>query len=263
MALNDTQIGDAAAFILRARASGEPYDAIPDACRPETVFDGMKISERIADQLGRRTVAWKAGFSAPKQMADLGTASPPWGRLFEGMIYDSPASLPGRAYRQPLMEAEVAFRLGAALPSRTEGYSRDEVLAAVASAHIAIEGADVRFRDGFAAGLPSIVADSFAVQALVIGPEISDWQARDLNTLAVELEVDGDVKGKAFEGDARCRPIEVLVAMANDLSTRGLGFAAGQYVTTGAAAAPTLATPGQSVVARFAGIGDVVARLAV
>lgn len=263
MPLDAARIEEAAAFILRARASGEPYDALPEACRPATVFEGMKISERIADQLGRRTVAWKAGFSAPKQMADLGTTSPPWGRLFEGMLYESPASLPGRAYRQPLMEAEVAFRLGSALPSRAKGYTKDEVLDAVASAHLAIEGADVRYRDGFAAGLPSIVADSFAVQALVIGPEIPDWRSRDLDTLPVELEIDGEVKGKAFEGDARCRPVEVLVAMANDFSTRGLGFAAGQYVTTGAAAAPTLATPGQTVVARFPGIGEVVVQLAV
>lgn len=263
MALDEAKIGEAAAFLLRERASGEPYAPIPAECRPATVEDGMRISEKIAHQFGRRTVAWKAGFSSPKQMADLGAASPPWGRMFEGMVYESPATLPGRVYRQPLMEAEVAFRLGTDLPPRSGGYTPAEVADAVASAHIAIEGADVRFRDGLAAGLPSIIADSFAVQALVIGPPIAGWREIDLNTLAVELLVDGEVRGTAFAGDARCRPFDVLVAMANDLASRGLGFEAGQFVTTGAAATPSLAGRGQAVVARFAGIGDVVADLAV
>lgn len=263
MPLNDAKIEQAAAFILRARASGEPYDAIPEDFRPATVPDGMKIAEAIADQLGRRTIAWKAGFSSPKQMADFGVAAPPWGRLFDGMLYDSPAALPGRAFRQPMMEAEVAFRLGSDLPPRDRGYAADEIADAVASAHIVIEGADVRFRDGLAAGLPSIVADSFAAQSLVIGPEIVAWREIDLNALPVELLIDDEVKGTAFEGDARCRPVEVLVAMVNDFSARGLAFEAGAYITTGAAATPSLAQPGQTVVARFAGIGEVVAELAV
>lgn len=263
MALGDSGIEGAAGYILSARASGEPYAAIPDDCRPASIEDGMAIAERIAAKLGRRTVAWKAGFSSPKQMRDLGLTSPPWGRMFDGMVFESPASLPGRVYRQPLMEAEIAFRLGKSLPARDGGYRADEIADAVYSAHIAIEGADVRFRDGLAAGLPSIVADSFAVQALVIGPEIAGWRDLDLNVLPVELLVDGEVAGTAFEGETRCRPFEVLCAMANDLSARGLGFAEGEYVTTGAAATPSLASPGQSVLARFDGIGDVVAELSV
>lgn len=263
MALNDAKVEEAAAFILRARASGEPYDPIPEACRPRDIADGTRIAERIADQLGRRTVAWKAGFSSPKQMTELGVTAPPSGRLFDGMLHDLPASLPGRAFRQPMMEAEVAFLLGADLPPRPEGHSEAEVLAAIATAHIVIEAADVRFRDGLGAGLPSIVADGFAGQALVIGPAIEDWRKRDLDTLPVELLVDDEVAGTAFEGDARCRPLAVLVAMTADLGGRGIGFHAGEIVTTGAAAQPALAQPGQRVVARFPGIGEVVAELTV
>lgn len=263
MGLNDAKIEQAAAFILRSRASGEPYEPIPEECRPADVADGMRIAEKIANQLNRRTVAWKAGFSSPKQMAELGAAAPPSGRLFEGMLYESPAALPGPAFRQPLMEAEVAFRLGTELPARAQGYSDDEIRDAVAAAHIVIEGADVRFRDGLGAGLPSVIADSFAAQSLVIGPEIASWTEIDLAALPVEVLVDDEVAGTALEGDARCRPFEVLVALVNDLTGRGIGLGAGEFVTTGAAAAPSPAQPGQKVVARFAGIGEVVAELSV
>jgi 2-keto-4-pentenoate hydratase len=263
MALNEAKIEEAASWLLSARASGEPFGGIPEEFRPATIAEGMRVSEEIAGRLGRRTVAWKAGFSSPAQMTEFGLSSPPWGRFFEGMVYESPAELPARMFTQPLMEAEVAFRLGADLRPRDGGYSADEVLDAVAAAHIAIEGADVRFRDGLGAGLPSIVADSFAAQSFIAGPEIADWRSRDLNTLSVELIVDDEVKGSAFEGDARCRPVEVLVALANDFAARGIALETGQYLTTGAAAVPSLAQPGQRVVARFDSIGDVVAELSV
>lgn len=263
MALNDAKVEEAAAFLLSARASGEPYDPIPADCRPDSVADGMRIAERIAEQLGRRTVAWKAGFSSPKQMADLGVTSPPWGRLFEGMVHESPAILHARAFRQPLMEAEVAFRFGGDLPAAADGLSDDDILDAIAAAHVAIEAADVRFRDGLGAGLPSIVADSFAGQALVVGPEIDGWRNRDLDTVPVELLVDDEIAGAAFEGEARCRPVAVLLAMVRDLASRGIGLHAGDVLTTGAAAAPALAQPGQRIVARFPDIGDVVVELSV
>ena len=263
MALNDAKVEQAAAFILRARASGEPYDPIPEDCRPASVADGMRIAEYLAEQLGRRTAAWKAGFSSPKQMADLGVTVPPSGRLFEGMLHDSPAALPARAFRQPLMEAEVAFRFGADLPARAGGCTDDEILAAVGAAHIVIEAADVRFRDGLGAGLPSIIADGFAGQALIIGPEIENWRNRDLDTLPVELVVDDEVAGTAFVGDTRCRPVAVLTSMVRDLTAKGVGFDAGQVLTTGAAATPAPAQPGQRIVARFPDIGEVVVELTV
>ncbi len=263
MAFNEAKVEEAASWLLNARAFGEPFSVIPEEFRPGTIADGMRVSEEIARRMGRRTLAWKAGFSSPGQMTEFGLSSPPWGRLFEGMIHESPMELPARIFIQPLMEAEVAFRLGTDLRPRNGGYSADEVLDAVAAAHIAIEGANVRFRDGLGAGLPSIVADSFAAQSFIVGPEIVDWRSQDLNTLAVELIVDDKVKGSAFEGDARCRPVEVLFALANDFSARGISMEKGQYVTTGAAAAPILAQPGQRVVASFGDIGEVVAKLSV
>ena len=43
--------------------------------------------------------------------------------------------------------------------------------------------------------------------------------------------------------------------------SRGFGLEAGQVVTTGAAAAPTPASPGQTTTVRFGDIGEVVAIL--
>ena len=62
-------------------------------------------------------------------------------------------------------------------------------------------------------------------------------------------------------GDERCDPLAVLHAMANDFSRRPDGLRAEQIITTGTATPATQIQPGQTAVARFAGIGDVVAAL--
>ncbi len=260
--LTDAQVQEAADFLLATRATGGSIDPIPEGCRPATIADGCRVSEVVARGLNKRPVGWKAGASSPAAMRELGSDAPPSGPLYDGMLRDSPAQLRAADYQTCVIEAEIAFRLAHDLPPRDAPYTEDEVRDAVASAHIAIEAPNVRFAAGREIGLPSIIADGFAAQSLVIGPAIERWREDDLTKLDVELLFDGDVIARGFEGDARCDPLAVLRAVANDLSRRGMGLAAGQVVTTGAAAPATPAQPGQTAIARFAGIGDVVATLA-
>lgn len=259
--LADEQVEAAATFLRGALARGGPLPAIPEACRPLSIDDANRIAERLRGNAGGRPEGWKAGASSAAQLRDLGAQTPPTAPLFAGVIRDSPADLDAGAYQLCVMEAEVAFRMAADLPPRGTPYSMDEVRAAVDTAHIVIEAANFPFADGPAVGMPSIIASGFAVAALVIGPEIGDWRERDLHALDVELLLDDEVAAAGLDGDARCDPLGVLLAMANDFSARGFGLEAGQMVTTGAAATPTPAKPGQTTVARFAGIGDVVAKL--
>ena len=260
--LTDDQVADAVAFLAQARARGGPLPAFPEACRPATIGDAYRIAQATRSPADTRPDGWKAGASSAAQMRDAGLATPPVAPLFPGVLCESPADLDGATYHLCIMEAEVAFRLAAGLPSRPAPYTMLEVRDAVAGAHLVIEAVNFPFADGPAVGLPSIVAGGFAVGSLVVGPSIDDWAARDLKTLDVELLIDGECVARGLEGDARCDPLGVLLAMANDLSARGFGLEAGQIVTTGAAAAPTPARPGQTAVVRVAGVGEVVARLA-
>ena len=57
-------------------------------------------------------------------------------------------------------------------------------------------------------------------------------------------------------------PLEILSAAVNEIGARGMTVAAGQVVTTGAAALYQPASAGQTATVRFAGIGDVVMELA-
>ena len=259
--LTDDQVANAVAFLARARASEAPLPAFPEDCRPTTIDDAYRIAQATRSPADERPDGWKAGASSPAQVRDAGLATPPVAPLFAGVLRASPADLDGAKYHLCVIEAEVAFRLAAGLPARAGPYTMAEVRDAVGDAHLVIEAVNFPFADGPSVGLPSIVASGFAVGNLIIGPTIDDWAARDLRTLDVELLIDGERVARGLQGDARCDPLGVLLAMANDLSARGFGLEAGQVVTTGAAAAPTPARPGQTAVVRSAGVGEVVARL--
>lgn len=262
MPLTDAQVEAAATHLEEGFAAGLPLAAIPEDVRPTSIADADRIATRLRRGASGPLDGWKAGASSPAQMRDLGVSTPPVAPLPQGVVVASPANLDASTYFLPIMEAEVAFRLAADLPPRDTPYSAEEVSDAVASAHIAIEAANFPFADGPAAGMPSIIAAGFAVAYLVVGPEIEGWRDRDLRALEVQLLLDGEVAATGLEGDARCDPFGVLVAMANDLASRGSPLEAGQVVTTGAAAPPTPAQPGQTVTVRFGDIGEVVARLA-
>ena len=121
--LTDDQVADAVAFLAQARARGGPLPAFPEACRPATMGDAYRIAQATRSPANERPDGWKAGASSAAQLRDAGLATPPVAPLFPGVLCESPADLDGATYHLCIMEAEVAFRLGAGLPSRPAPYT--------------------------------------------------------------------------------------------------------------------------------------------
>ena len=103
--------------------------------------------------------------------------------------------------------------------------------------------------------MPSMAADGVGNQALIIGPEIDDWQSKELVALDCEILIDGESVAEGREG--RPNPTEILVATVNEINNRGMTVSAGEVITTGAAAVFVPGLAGQEVTIRFPGIGDV------
>ena len=130
------------------------------------------------------------------------------------------------------VEAEIAVRMGRDLPGRPEGYSRAEVVAAIESAHPAIELLQSRFVDVEAVPKLSALADSLSHWGLVVGAAIPGWAAVDLAGEEVAVLVDGVVV-KRGRGNPAGDMIRLVVWLANEGALWAGGLRAGQYVTTG------------------------------
>ncbi|MCY3734520.1 MAG: hypothetical protein OXG42_09600 [Chloroflexi bacterium] len=243
-ALTDAQVTEAADFLDEATANGLPLPAIPDSCRPETAGDGGRIYWERWSRDPKPAVAWKAAVIEGNMVL---------APFFEGMVLDSPASMPGDGFVTCILEAEVAFRLGRDFAPTDGGHSEDSVLGGVSDAYIVIEAPNNRF--GGAPEFPSMAADGVGNHALTIGPEIDDWQSKELVALDCAILINGESVAEGREG--RPNPTEILVATVNEINNRGMTVSAGEVITTGAAAVYVPGLAGQEVTIRFPGIGDV------
>jgi 2-keto-4-pentenoate hydratase len=238
--------------------AGTVLDALPDGLRPATRAEGYAVQAHLEARSLSPLFGWKIAATSAAGQAHINVDGPLAGRLLAEMVAEDGAALPFGANRMRVAEAEFAFRMGRDLPPRRAGappYAVEEVLAAVASLHPAIEVPDSRFADFASAGGPQLIADNACAHQFVLGPATDvDWQGMDLAAHPVRGSVDGaaaEGRGANALGDPRL----ALAWLVNELSGLGVTLAAGQVVTTGTCVAPMPVAPGVEVAADLGILG--------
>ena len=100
--------------------------------------------------------------------------------LAESVVPDG-AVVPLAGNLMRVAELELAFRMATDLSPRAAPYGVDEVLAAVATLHPAIEIPDSRYEDFCAVGAPQLIADNACGHRFMLGPAATfAWRGRDL-----------------------------------------------------------------------------------
>jgi 2-oxo-3-hexenedioate decarboxylase len=152
------------------------------------------------------------------------------------------------------VEPEIVFVMGERLAG--PGMTADRALDAVARVHAGAEVIDSRYRDfRFTAG--DVIADNASSGAYLVSPLGLRPDAIDLPGEAVRVEVDGALVYEGSGADVLGHPAEALALAVNELARRGLAIEAGSTVLTGGMTDAVEATPGSTVVCRFATLGDV------
>jgi 2-oxo-3-hexenedioate decarboxylase len=247
----------AAAALIQARLEYKVLDTFPGGAFPADTDEAYAVLDSIAAQMGVAIGGWKAALTNDAIMKKMGTTSPACGPVFQPYIMASPKllSLPAESRRG--LECEFAFRMGGNLPPRQDPYTDDEVLAAAASLHPAIEVVDTRVRNGMDHGAVAIIADHCANAAFVYGEGEADWRGLDLAAHRVTLTVDGEEAVIGVGSEVLGDPRNSLVWVANFLRARGKGLKAGDWVTTGSTMGIYPAPPGITAIADFGSLGKV------
>jgi 2-keto-4-pentenoate hydratase len=231
--------------------------SLPDDLVPHDLEAATAIQDKLSKHLDLECVGWKLALTSAAGQAREGFERPFTGRLFRGFVRRSPAEYAPGSFRQPLLEAEIAFRMARGLPSTGRTFEETEVLDAVDSAFVGIEVADVRYAARWPFAMPLLAADNGAAGGFVVGPDIPDWRERDLSLIEGSMEINGKHAAGNLAGNERTNAIAALAWAANELAHRGYGLRPGDLVTTGSATVPTRCDAGTTAVARFAGIGEV------
>jgi 2-keto-4-pentenoate hydratase len=244
----EKELMSAAGMLLDARRTNTPIDDLPVALRPANLEEAYFIQGRIALAYGE-IGGWKVG-------APTADASPMFAPMPRAWIASNDAQLDGK-HRFRGLEAEIAFLMGKDLPPREKAYSRDEVVAAIASCHPAIEVIESGLTDPLKAEKLSMIADLQMHGAFVYGAAVANWQRIDFSKEHVVLAVDGVVRVERTGSNTSGDLMRLLPWLANEGAARTGGLKAGQWVTTGSWTGLSLGTAGSHVDVTFSTAGEV------
>lgn len=246
----EQQLIEASNLLLDARRTLSPIADLPAELRPASTAEVNFLQNRIAEAYGE-VGGWKVGAGS----LEATPAAAPMPRIWIG---PTGSLLAAAGHRFRGLEAEVAFLLGHDLPARETPYTYDEVYAAVASCHPALEVLESGLVDPTDATLRmSKDGDLQMHGGFIFGPAYADWKSVDFSQEHVVLSVDGVVRVEATGSNTSGNLLRLLPWLANEGSARTGGLFAGQWITTGSWTGYTLAMAGSRVDVRFSTIGDV------
>ena len=240
--LRDAYIGPA---VPPLRDGLEPTDA-------DGAYAVQTINTRFWEAQGRRIVGRKAGLTAKAVQTQLGVDQPDFGVLFDDMKVADGGSLDPAKTLQPKAEAEIAFVLGADLPDPDT--TVEQVAAAVATVHAAIEIVDSRIAD-WKITFADTVADNGSSAFFVLADKGLALAGLDLEGAAMEMDVGGKTASTGIGAAALGNPLNAAAWLAQTLAARGEPLKAGDVLLAGALGPMVALTPGDHVEARIAGIG--------
>ncbi|HZL25792.1 MAG TPA: 2-keto-4-pentenoate hydratase, partial [Acidobacteriaceae bacterium] len=171
-------------------------------------------------------------------------------------------TLSGERFMFRGLEAEIAFLVGEDLPPRATPYTREEVLAAMASCHPAIEELESAFVDPLTTTRNCQLADLQMHGGFIYGSAFADWRQADFSKEHVTLAVDGSVRVERTGSNTSGDLLRLLPYLANEGAARTGGLRRGQWITTGSWTGNTLGFAGSTVDVEFSTAGNVSLRFA-
>lgn len=153
------------------------------------------------------------------------------------------------------VEPEIAFVLGADLPARAEGYTADEVDAAIKGCHMALELMQARYCEYPDVSFFEKLADGMVNQGLYLGPEIEKSKAYAASEISIIFDQESgkqEMQG-SHPNELPYKPVQWMI---NFMSQRGISFKAGQAFITGSYAGIVEVDFNQETTISYAGLGE-------
>ena len=247
---------ETAAQLLRQAYTAGALPPLRDYLEPVDIAGAYAVQEintRFWQAQGRTIVGRKAGLTAKAVQTQLGVDQPDFGVLFADMDVPDCGHLDPARCLQPKAEAEIAFVLGADLPSPDT--TAEEVAAAVATAHAAIEIVDSRIAD-WKITFSDTVADNGSSAFFVLAGEGKPLDELDLYTAGMVMEVNGQIASVGAGAAALGHPLNAAAWLARTLAARGEPLKAGDILLAGALGPMVALQDGDHVVARVGGLGS-------
>lgn len=259
MALHPDDILQLAQSLWRAEQAREPIAPL-STHRPDlSEADAYRIAAARLQLSTRKTTGYKLGYTSEAMRRQMNISTPNYGVLTDDMLVIG-GELPYDELIHPLVEPEIAIRLQKDLP-QTYKHDKDSVMAARPEFMPAIEVCDTRYLAYKFAAVDNI-ADNSSASRYVLGPPFPISAETDLETLNIELWIDGEMKDQGVGANALGNPLLAVAWLADRLSMENKALKAGDVILTGGLTKGYLVQRGQAVISQVPGIAKASVRFA-
>lgn len=240
---------NAAQRLVEAREKACPMDALPADLAPTSVQQAYAVQDEII-RLSGETGGWKV---APRPNGGEFLCSP----IPRDFFVREGTRIARQDFIAPEAEIEIAVQFGRDLPQRSDSYSVEEVTAAIASCHPAIEILSSRFQNRRAANQLSNIADLQSCGSVVVGNACTDWKRIEMSAVPLTISIDGRQAGTTPGGASSHHVLAALTWLANHSANRNGGLKKDQIVITGARVGPISVRGGEQIVGTCGALGNV------
>ncbi len=260
MALAQDVIEKLAARLEEAYKNTQAIVKITDEYPDLTLEDAYKIQYLLRQRKitqGHKIIGLKMGLTSWAKMKQMGVSSPSYAFLSDDYSIPEGAAIPCAELIHPRVEAEIAFVTKK--PIQGPGCHIATVLAATDYVIPALEIIDSRY-ENFRFDLPSVIADNASSARFVVGGISREVDGLDLKTIGVVLEKNGEVVETGAGAAVLGHPAASVAMLANMLAARGESIPEGCLILTGGITAAVAAKAGDTLSARYQGLGSVSVR---
>jgi 2-keto-4-pentenoate hydratase len=155
------------------------------------------------------------------------------------------------------VEAEFIFSLGADAPATKIHWQVEEARKLVHSLHVGVETAGSPLSNINELGPLAIVSDFGNNSGVIVGPLVSDWCSRPLQSIPSETFIEGISVGRGSAASVPGDPLAALAFALSRCARLGRPLKRGDLISTGATTGVHQIRQGQSARLRFGEFGEI------
>jgi 2-oxo-3-hexenedioate decarboxylase len=253
--MEQQKISSIAEFLINAELEKKEVIRITEST-PLTIEEAYNIQERLVElklEEGYRIVGPKMGLTSRAKMEQMGVEEPIYGHVFDYMV-NSGGELSMSELIHPKVEAEIAFVLGQDIEG--PNVTGTDILVATDYVLPALEIIDSRYKD-FKFTLTDVIADNASSSRVIFGTEMKHPDKLELDLVGTTLSINGELKDCGTGAAVLGHPAESVAMLANMLSRKGRKLHKGDIILAGAITGAFMINAGDSVLAKFDGLGTV------
>ncbi|MCB2013220.1 MAG: hypothetical protein KDF64_21965 [Geminicoccaceae bacterium] len=237
----------AAELLVRTRGEDRTLDDLPAGLAPATLAEAYAVQDAVLRLIGPPG-GWKvAGKLGGEPRCSILPAAD---FHASGTLFD----IPSQGFD---VEVEIAFVFAHTVPDRLGLANEDDILAAIGSAHLALELCASRFADR--RSLPDLtpVADLQGNAAVVLGAAVEGWRALVFENLPLQLKFADKVLDLSPRNTGLPELLKTLCWLANHARERGVPLRAEDTIITGARLGPVNLGSATEIAASCSGLPEV------